>query len=108
MESKASIYQEQHKLGRGCVLDGGNHVPNCGNRHVCVYINIDFERIWTFCRIVTSRRVWNSLWRIDNGGFREEIIGKQVETLDSPVLEGRVGEIGLETRSRDETEVRAR
>lgn len=108
-ESEGSIYQEQHKLGRDWALgrEGGeNHVLNCGNRQVCMYVNIDFERNWTFCRIVT-RNVRNSLWRIDNGGLREEVISKQIEALDSPVLEGGVGEVGLETRRHDETEVGA-
>ena len=68
-----------------------------------MYIDIDFERNWAF-----SRRVWNSLWRIDNSGLREEIISEQVKALDSPVLEGRIGKVGFDTGRHDETEVGAR
>jgi hypothetical protein len=108
MERKASIYQEQHELGRDRTLccEGGG--MNYGSRQVRMYIDIDFERNCAFCRIVTICGVWNILWGIDNGGFREEIIRKQIEALDSPVLEGRIGKVGLETRRHDETEVGAR
>jgi hypothetical protein len=73
-----------------------------------MYIDIDFEGNWAFCRIVTNRRVCNNIWRIDIGGLREEIISEQVKAFNSPVLEGRIGEVGFETRRHDETEVGAR
>ena len=73
-----------------------------------MYIDIDFERNWAFCGIVTICGAWKILWRIDNGRFREEIIRKQIEALDSPILERRIGKVGLETRRHDETEVGAR
>jgi hypothetical protein len=48
----------------------------------------------------------NDSRRIDDGRLGKEVVGEQVETLDSSAFEGCVREVGLETRRDDEAEVR--
>jgi hypothetical protein len=42
---------------------------------------------------------------VNDGRLGKEIISEQLKALDSSILEGRVREVGFETRRHDETEV---
>ncbi len=110
MRKAAAAYQEQHKLSRGNVTvlylqRGRNHL---GDRHVRFYPDIVFKWDWTLCHVVISLHICNSSRCIDDSRLSKEVIGEQIKAPDSSTLEGRVREVGFETRRHDETEVRAR
>jgi hypothetical protein len=111
VKNEGAAYQEQHELSRHTSFFVQNWGDLRRRRHVCpgcLSPSDVFEWRRTFRDIVASLNVRNESRCVDDGRLGKEMISEHLKALDPSILEGRVREVGFETRGHEETEMGTR